>query len=43
MIGWIVYQSDEYWILTFYLCAAIYLMGTLFWLFLDPVSRIEQE
>ena len=42
VVGWLVWQSDEYWIITFYLSAAIYLMGAVFWLFLDPVTPIDE-
>jgi MFS family permease len=39
MLGW----TDKNWNLTFYVSAAIYLLGIVCWLFLDPVTPLEEE
>jgi ACS family glucarate transporter-like MFS transporter len=41
MIGYILTWTNNNWNLTFYVSAAIYFMGSLFWLLLDPVTPIE--
>ena len=43
VIGYILYWSDFNWNLTFYISAAIYLMGIVCWKFLDPVTPLEVE
>ena len=40
-IGYILQWSGNNWNLTFYISAAIYVMGILFWMFLDPVTPLE--
>jgi ACS family glucarate transporter-like MFS transporter len=42
-IGYILKWSDNNWNLTFYVSAAIYLMGIVCWRFLDSVTPLEQE
>jgi MFS family permease len=42
-IGYILYWSDNNWNLTFYISAAIYLMGIVCWKFLDPATPLEAE
>jgi ACS family glucarate transporter-like MFS transporter len=42
-IGYILYWTDNNWNLTFYLSAAIYLMGIVCWRFLDSVTPLEEE
>jgi MFS family permease len=42
-IGYILRWTDQNWNLTFYLSAAIYLMGVLCWMYLDPVTPLEHE
>jgi len=42
-IGYILRHSNHNWALTFYLSAAVYLMGGVCWLFLDPVTPIEKD
>jgi MFS family permease len=42
MIGYILSWTGNNWNLTFYVSAAIYLAGILFWLALDPVTPLEQ-
>ena len=43
MIGYILRWSNLNWNLTFYVSAAIYFMGIVFWLFLDPVTPLEPD
>jgi MFS family permease len=40
-IGYILTWSGNNWNLTFYLSAAVYLMGIVCWRFLDPVTPLE--
>jgi dipeptide/tripeptide permease len=40
-IGYMLAWSHANWNLTFYISAAVYAMGILFWAFLDPVTPIE--
>jgi MFS family permease len=42
-IGLILQFSDNNWNLTFYVSAAIYLMGIVCWMFLDPVTPLEEH
>jgi ACS family glucarate transporter-like MFS transporter len=42
-IGYILKWTDNNWNLTFYVSAAIYLMGIVCWLLLDPVTPLERE
>jgi sugar phosphate permease len=42
-IGLILYFSNNNWNLTFYVSAAIYLMGIVCWMFLDPVTPLEEH
>jgi len=41
VIGYILYWTHNNWNLTFYVSAAIYLMGAICWMFLDPVTPLE--
>jgi ACS family glucarate transporter-like MFS transporter len=43
MIGYILAWTNNNWNLTFYVSAAIYFMGSLFWLLLDPVTPLDTE
>ena len=43
VIGLILKLTDSNWNLTFYVSAAIYLLGILCWMFLDPVTPLERE
>jgi ACS family glucarate transporter-like MFS transporter len=43
LIGYILTWSNNNWNLTFYLSAAIYLMGIVCWKFLDPVTPLEEK
>jgi len=40
-IGFILAASDGNWNLTFYASAAVYFLGGVCWLFLDPVTPLE--
>jgi MFS family permease len=41
-IGYIVDWTDN-WALTFYVTAAVYLVGAVFWVVLDPVTPLEEQ
>jgi nitrate/nitrite transporter NarK len=41
-IGYILSWTSNNWNLTFYVSAAIYLLGIVCWYFMDPVTPIEQ-
>jgi MFS family permease len=41
-IGFILTWTHRNWDATFYVSAAIYFMGSFFWLFLDPVTPLEE-
>jgi len=41
MIGYILSWTDNNWNLTFYVSAAIYFLGSVFWLLLDPVTPLD--
>jgi MFS family permease len=43
VIGYILHWTDRNWNLTFYISAAVYLMGIVCWKFLDPVTPLEVE
>jgi MFS family permease len=43
VIGYILYWTDNNWNMTFYVSAAIYLMGIICWAFLDPVTPLDTE
>jgi ACS family glucarate transporter-like MFS transporter len=43
VIGYILYWTHNDWNLTFYVSAAIYLMGIVCWMFLDPVTPLEEQ
>jgi MFS family permease len=43
VIGYILKWSGNNWNLTFYASAAAYLMGVVFWRFLDPVTPLDRE
>ena len=42
VIGYIVDQTGN-WTLTFYVTAAVYLIGSIFWLLADPVTPLEEQ
>ena|ERR1043166_3319080 len=41
-VGYILDYSDRDWPLTFWISAAIYLLGGLCWVWIDPVTPLEQ-
>ncbi|MGH9839105.1 MAG: MFS transporter [Blastocatellia bacterium] len=43
MIGYLLTWTGKNWDVTFYVSAAAYFMGAFCWLFLDPVTPVEQE
>jgi len=43
VIGVILKATDNNWNLTFYVSAAIYLLGIVCWMFLDPVTPLKSE
>jgi MFS family permease len=43
VIGYILHWTNQNWNLTFYVSAAVYLMGIVCWRFLDPVTPLEVE
>ena len=42
MVGYILKWTNMNWNLTFYVSAAIYLLGVVCWRFLDPVTPLDQ-
>jgi len=40
-IGYVLYWTNHNWNLTFYVSAAIYLLGNLCWRYMDPVTPVE--
>lgn len=42
-IGWLLDHTARNWSLTFWIAAAIYFLGGLCWLFIDPVTPIERD
>jgi len=43
VIGYILRWTHANWDMTFYVSAAVYVMGILFWRFLDPVTPLEDD
>ena len=43
MIGYILSWTNNNWNLTFYVSAAIYFVGSIFWLFMDPVTPLDPK
>ena len=43
VIGYILAFTNKNWNLTFYMSAAIYLMGIVCWMFLDPVTPLKED
>jgi MFS family permease len=41
-IGFILKWTNGNWDITFYVSAAVYFMGTFFWIFLDPVTPLDK-
>ena len=43
MIGYILSWTNSNWNLTFFVSAAIYFMGSFFWLLLDPITPLDAK
>ena len=43
LIGFLLDHTHNNWDLTFYIAAAVYFSGSLFWMLLDPVTPLEQQ
>jgi len=43
VVAYILLWTDENWAITFYVSAGIYFMGTFFWMYLDPITPIDQD
>ena len=41
-IAYILRWTHNNWDMTFYVSAAVYFMGSFFWLFMDPVTPLER-
>ena len=41
--GYILDNTNKNWTITFYISAALYLGGTLCWMFIDPVTPLEDS
>ena len=42
VVGYILTRTAQNWALTFYVSAAIYLLGAVCWLFIDPVTPLDE-
>jgi len=42
VVGYILQATSHNWALTFYVSAAIYLLGAVLWLFIDPVTPLDE-
>jgi MFS transporter, ACS family, glucarate transporter len=42
VVGYILEATAHNWALTFYVSAAVYLVGAILWLFIDPVTPLDQ-
>lgn len=42
-VGYILQSSGHNWLITFWISAAIYVLGGLCWLFIDPVTPLEER
>jgi MFS transporter, ACS family, glucarate transporter len=43
MVGYILHWTNKDWAVTFYVSAVIYFLGTLCWMFIDPVTPLDRE
>jgi nitrate/nitrite transporter NarK len=43
VVGYVLQHSDRNWILTFWISAAVYLLGALCWVGIDPVTPLEEK
>jgi MFS transporter, ACS family, glucarate transporter len=42
VVGYILYFTDRNWMITFWISSAVYFLGAICWLFIDPVTPLEQ-
>ncbi len=42
-VGYILQATNQNWAITFYISAAIYFLGVFCWMFLDPVTPLDEE
>ena len=42
VVGYILQATGHNWALTFYVSAAVYLLGAILWLFIDPVTPLDE-
>ncbi len=42
-VGYILQSTNNDWAITFYISAAVYLLGVFCWMFIDPVTPIDDE
>jgi nitrate/nitrite transporter NarK len=42
-VGYILAATNNNWTATFYVAAAAYFAGAFLWVFLDPVTPLDQE
>jgi len=42
VVGYILQATNQNWAVTFYISAAIYLLGIFCWMFLDPVTPLDE-
>ena len=43
VVGYILQATGHNWALTFYVSAAVYLLGAILWLFIDPVTPLDDS
>lgn len=43
MVGYILRATNQNWAITFYVSAAVYLLGVICWMFLDPVTPLDKD
>jgi hypothetical protein len=43
VVGYVLKFTDRNWEITFWLSSAIYFLGGLCWLFIDPVTPLEKQ
>ena len=43
VVGYILQATNHDWALTFYVSAAVYLLGAILWLFIDPVTPLDHS
>jgi MFS transporter, ACS family, glucarate transporter len=43
VVGYILSSTNDNWAITFYISAAVYFMGIFCWMFIDPVTPIDDE